>query len=706
MKVVISRLKHWVPLIIVLVILAFALNNCVYYNTFYNARKAFNEAEKARKGTKRSRRSGGAGGYKKAIEKSLKVIEDYPNSKYYDDALYVLTVSYYHTKQHSRSERRAREILANHPDSKYAHEAKLYLAKAKLELRDIANAMDIFQEIFEGDFARDFKVEAALALTTYYIDNRHYADAEPYLLALRDSLGTDEDRKLAQHYLADGYFERFHHQEALGAYLQLLGMDPDMEDKYVALFRAAVCSYRLQRIDEAQDYLRTLIDDELYFDSLGVLKLKLAEGYEYDEDLAQAEETYNEILEVEQNRKVRAEAFWNLGLMYQYDYDDLTQAKEYYDSTTQLSRGSEIGGEALQKSSDIGKRESYKLQVETIDSTATQDIIDETAYTQYQLAELYWFQLYKPDTAILEMKYVADSFPTAYDAPKAMIALSEMVRKHEKDSVKADSILRQVLLDYPASDYVPQALELLGLKGTPADTGYAGVYFNRAESFLVDEETPDSARSYYQIVVDRFPDSKYYLQSRFALIWLTEMYDSPGDSSVILAYNELVDSFPDTEWATLARKRTQYAPAPTVPDDAEADTMPAVQYEQPGFLPEGEEDTASTYVDPLEAVYIDPDGEKIMNHPYGPIRVEEEFIYPTEAYRLAWEGDLYFQIFLDFSGEVEDYVFMIKSPSEEINRRAEATVASMTFDPSRIPEPIQGNWMVYKFRVTLPDHLR
>ena len=543
-----------------------------------------------------------------------------------------------------------------------------------------------------------------MALTTYYIDNRDYADAEPYLLALRDSLGTDEDQRMAQHYLADGYFERFHHQEALGAYLQLLGMDPDMEDKYTALFRAAVCSYRLQRIDEGQDYLRTLIDDGLYFDSLGVLKLKLAEGYEYDEDLAQAEETYLEILEEEQNRRVRAEAFWNLGLMYQYDYDDLARAKEYYDSTKQSNPSSEIGKEALQASSDIGKRESYKLRVETVDSTATQDMIDEAAYTQYQLAELYWFQLYKPDTAILEMKYVADSFPTAYDAPKAMIALAEMVRDHEKDSVKAESILRKVLQDYPASDYLPQALELLALKGTPADTGYAGVYLARAESFLADEENPDSARSYYQIVVDRFPDSKHYLQSRFALIWLTEVYDSPGDSSIVLAYNELVDSFPGTEWATLARQRTQYRPAPKIPDDAEADTMLAMDDGLDEFGEEG--DTASTYVDPLEAVYLDPDGRKIQNLLYDPIRVVEEFIYPTEAYRLAWEGDLYFQIFLDFSGEVDDYVFMIKSPSEEINRRAEAALASMSFDPSRIPGPLQGTWMVYKFRITLPDHLR
>jgi len=41
----------------------------------------------------------------------------------------------------------------------------------------------------------------------------------------------------------------------------------------------------------------------------------------------------------------------------------------------------------------------------------------------------------------------------------------------------------------------------------------------------------------YRYVVDNYPDSKYYLQARFAPIWLTEMYESPGDSSVIMAYD-------------------------------------------------------------------------------------------------------------------------------------------------------------------------
>ena len=54
--------------------------------------------------------------------------------------------------------------------------------------------------------------------------------------------------KTAQGYIADAYFNTYQFQDALGAYLQLLALEPDKEEKYHVLVNAATCSYRLQRI--------------------------------------------------------------------------------------------------------------------------------------------------------------------------------------------------------------------------------------------------------------------------------------------------------------------------------------------------------------------------------------------------------------------------------------------------------------------------
>jgi len=688
----------------------------VYFNTFFNAKKAFNAAEKVRKSSPTGR--GAQSDYKTAIEKARKIVDNHPNSKYYDDALYILAVSYYQTNQFSRAERRFRELLANYAESQYTREVTVYLAKTKLRLGDVDDGMELFETIFNADYDRTYKAEAAIALGEFNIGEKEFELSRSYFMAVRDSLGDETQKRTAQTYIADGYFESFQFNEALGAYLQLLGMNPDKKDEYLALYRSAVCSYRLLRIDDGLEYLNRLIENDIYYDSLGALKLMVAEGYEYDDDLTLAEEMYEEVAGSAEDKLNQAEAFYRLGLIYQYDYDDLKQAKEYYDKAVSASRTSDHGREALQRSSDIGKLETFAKSID-IDSSASQEQIDDAGFTQYLLAELYWFQLNKPDTAILEMQYLIDSFPTAYDVPKAMIALSQMYREHYEDERAADSLLKLMLTEYARTDFVPEALDILGLRGTAADTGYPAFYFHRAEDFLVDEQNYDSAAYYYQYVVDSFPDSKYHLQARFNEIWMNEMYRSPGDSSVIYAYEEFRDSFPGTMLAKEASRRLKYSPSRvTQKRSSDEETEDETRTTPADTIQDEQREDTTGYVDPLQALYIGPEGDTVTDITAGPIQVEEPFEFPTEAYTMEDRAIyLYFQILVDFSGKVVDYVLKIRSPIEELNERASETVASMTFDPLEVSQLVsrfelkpsadgRGYWLVYKYLVEKPDFLR
>ena len=697
---------------------AILIGGCgAYFNTFYNAKKAFDEAESTRKDTKPGQVERiQTGKYQTAIDKSLKIVEDHPSSKYYDDAVFVLGVSYYYTQDYSSAERRFREILTTYPDSKFARDSRLYLAKSMLAQEDVDEAMEIFEDLFTSDMKKRFKTEAAVALGEFYFTQGNYELSNQYFLAVRDSLGDDEQKKVAQVYIADGLLNQFLWDDALSAYLQILGMDPSPNQKYHALFNAALASYRLQRINTGQDYLRTLAEDELYYDSLAALKLRIAEGYDWENDLDNAVEVYTEVAEQALQNHYKAEAYLQLGLIHQFEYDELEEAKEFYDEAVKAARSTDAGQLALQLSSDIGKLETFALDPE-IDSTASQTKIDEAAYTQYQLAELYWFQLRKPDTAMMEMQYVVDSFPSAYDAPKAMIALGQMAWQRDPDSSRGDSILNTMLERYPHSDFVPEALELLDLKGTPADTGYAEYYLHKAEDFYVEEMNIDSAQYYYQKIVDDFPDSRYYVQAEFALIWLTEQYESPGDSSVYHAYQTFVDSFPGTEWASLAGSRLSYQPprqtmAPQNQQLAqEGDTSGMGQDDLTAKANEGllsTDDDAGTYGAQIDSLYNDPTGQRAVDLPNNVEIVEtrQPFEYPEEAFTSKWEGELWFQIRLDFSGEVSEFVQKTFAPIEEINIRAQEAIQSTTFDMRLIPPDLLNRYFMYKFKVFLPDHLR
>ncbi len=687
----------------------------VYYNTFFNAKKAFNSAESKREDSKTG--TGGETDYRRAIEKATKVVENFPNSKYYDDAVRILAISYYHTKQYSRAERRFRELLADYPESQWVKEATLYLAKSRLQLDEVEDANAIFEDIFQKDFPKESKAEAATALGEYYFDNEEYELSQKYFLAVRDSLGNDVQKRTAQMYVADAHYELFRYRDALGAYLQVLGMDPDAGEKYHATYRAALCSYQLQRITDGMAYLDGLVEDEQYFDSLGILQLTIGTGHEYDDDLAAAEAMYMKVINSTERKAWIADAYYRLGLIYQFQYDNLQEAKSYYDKSVEASRTGDIGRDALQRSSDIGKLSTYTPK--HLDSTATQTAIDDAGYTQYLLGELYWFNLGKPDSAIAEMQYLVDSLPTAYVVPKGLIALAQMRREYLGDSLGADSLLRLVVTQHVGSDYIPEALALLGLNGTAADTGYAEQHIRRAEHFLVDEKNIDSARVHYQYVVDHFPDSKYNLTAKFATIWLTEMYQSPGDSSVIVAYQTFVDSFPGTDFAREARSRLGQARSqptsgnrPTVAEEGDTTRQQAMKADTAGS------DTTGGYIDPREALYYRPNGDTLADIKLEPVDTAEVFEFPERAStgdRYDWT--LYYQILVDFSGRVIDYELKIPSEVEEINERASLTVASLTFEAIEVSNRVvdaglkespdkKGHWFVYQFKVTKPEHLR
>ena len=312
-----------------------------------------------------------------------------------------------------------------------------------------------------------------------------------------------------------------------------------------------------------------------------------------------------------------------------------------------------------------------------------------------------------------------------------MLALSSMYREHLEDTVGADSILQEAYAKYAHTDYAPEIFRALNLKATPADTGYPEYYFRLAEDFLIDSNNVDSAKYYYQYVVDSFPTSKFALQARFNTVWIVENYQHPGDSSVIFAYEQIIDSFPGTDQANAAEKRLTYTPPKKrtyIVKEADK-TDDSIANKRPGEVitvaPKvtDEQDTIGRYIDPKERIYKGPKGEPLILLDIRPIETRVDFEYPPEASSVeGYQFEVYFQILLDFSGRVADYVLKSPAPHDEINRRVEKTVASMSFDPLEVnreltrksemvtlpedQEDERGRWYVYKFIVEKPDYLK
>ncbi len=120
-------MKRFIPVVILLL-----ATGCVYFNTFYNAKKYFNEAEKNYQKTQRitpkERKA-----YQKVIEKCSKILEFYPDSKYVDDALYLMAISYLRIGDRTKAKRKFEELFTFYPKSEYVPRAKIEYARLLIE---------------------------------------------------------------------------------------------------------------------------------------------------------------------------------------------------------------------------------------------------------------------------------------------------------------------------------------------------------------------------------------------------------------------------------------------------------------------------------------------------------------------------------------------------------------------------------------------
>lgn len=958
-------LKRVIPILAVLALtLNFSSCSCIYFNTFHNIRKNYNAAEDTRKKDNREKASPAeTKQYNDAITKASKVLERHPNSSWVDDALFIIGSSYYRLGDFDKSARKFKELFANFPQSEYISPARLLYAKDKLQLEEDAEGVVLFEEILSKERNKEMRAEAARSLGQYYFDEKEYAKAIVYFQALLDSLGQERDKLNALSYMADGYFDLFRFGKAYDNYEEALKHDPDTLQMYRFSFRMAQCDYFLNRFQDGLAKLGELAKKEYYpLDSLASIRLMMARGYEWDGELDDAITTYEKVIEENPKKEAAAIAYYELGLIYQYDLEDLNRALHYYAKARDEKSKSSIYTDAVKRASTLTLLQQYSEadtlivrpgtakpdsassgkapggaesvfdttgvgpetveervdtiavtipyayvppeaaetevptgEVDTIDvtipyayvspeaeppaaepaqpaipaaipppepvdtihviipyappepddpnridtvyvavplepedtvhivipyalpesaaeasareannvetavpmSNAThimgfpptetnqaaqgsgaagqekadakrppqgkdkkesavsdstqaaiaaaqtlQDRIDQAGLNLFHLGELFYVDLEKPDSALHAFATLLERYPDSRSAPNALIAMAQIRRNDYADTAGADSLLRLVLRNYRGYDEVQEVIGLLGLAGTVADSGYASIVYNRAESFLEQfravDSTPyylqveadsgvdvvrerkgsdyvrslrliDSAQTYFRRVIDGFPHSEYNVQARYALLTIFENYLAPEDSTNIERYEAFADSFANTSFASSVSAKLAAFRAPLRKSTPGKDEGQETDSTALAAADSTAADSTRTPFDTLSGVsrfIADEQGNQLPPAQEYFLREEVPFKYPLEAVAYNIEDKLYFHIRIDFSGEVVEAKLMNQTQSRELNERVTETVENTKFDTGKMPSELFDHWFYYTYTVTIPPEYR
>jgi TonB family protein len=404
----------------------------------------------------------------------------------------------------------------------------------------------------------------------------------------------------------------------------------------------------------------------------------MAEGILLSGKTQEAIQEYENIIKDHPKTEHSATALYQLGMIYQDGFGDLIKAKEMFDSCKIECPASKIAQEAIGKSANISKVEEYQKELSAEES-------EKSSKALFLLAELYFTQMNQPDSALTEYLVLADKYPQSEYAAKCLYAAAWILENIKHDSTQAENICKRILKDYPGSDYLKPAMEFLKVSYDSLEADNPEREYLKAEKMLLEYEDADSAAVLYNGIIQRFPLSTYAGKAAYAIAWITEYYANPGDSTVALAYQRVIDQYPNSEYADAARLKLGRAPTGRTP------STPPPQPEKP---PEQQPDTSQ----------IDTTSSSEPTIPMAPQPLKRGvFVYPESEKESGIKGRVGFKIIIDFEGKVLDAVSLNKTGNYWIDEAAKKAAMETTFDPQKIDATLLGGWFLYDVEVIPPN---
>jgi TonB family protein len=668
----------------IILILSLLFVSCTYYNTFYNAKKSFKEGEKTQKGLAAGVKSTAANQkYEEAIKKASKVLIFHPKSKWADDALFLIGRAYYNMGEYAKAQRKFEELLASFPKSKFADDCHYYVSLCQYKSGNELDAIQSLKLLVQSSKAEKKKrAEAAFLLGGMYFEREEYDDAVSHYRQLVENYKKDTLAVFAQARIGESFWLKKDYAEAKEAYAQVEKYDPKPEMLFDSKFKSGECCYLMGSFEEGMKIFTGLSNETKYPEKLPLVKLKIIEGILLSDSTQEAIQEYDKIVKDYPKTEHSATALYQLGMIYLEKFGDLKKAKELFDSCKAESPQSKIAHEALTKSANIAKVEEYQTELSAEET-------EKSCNALFLLAEFYLAQMNQPDSALAEYLLLAAKHPESEYASKSLYAAAWILENIKKDTTGAKEVYERILKDYSGSDYLKPALEFLKISPDSFEVSNPERKYLKAEKMLFEYENVDSALVLYNGIIQEFPQSIYAGKSAYAIAWITEYYANPGDSTVILAYQKVIDQYPNSEYAEAARLKLGLASTMGTPP-------PPPQQQKP---PE-QSTPDSTQVDTTKT---DTTSSSESSIPMAPEPLKRgEFVYPESEKESGIQGKVGLKIMIDFEGKVIDAALVNKTGNYWIDEAAKQAALKTTFDPQKIDAKLLGGWFLYDVEVIPP----
>ena len=279
-----------------------------------------------------------------------------------------------------------------------------------------------------------------------------YSDAAASYAKALDTAKERHQRSDALRRMGDAYLASDRPDTAAAVYARCLKVEDRGKQRLdVALSRADALR-QARHYQEAIDFLE---DWKVYAAAEsreGDLRLRLYECMALGGRVPEAIAGYRGLVEKFPRTPVAYEAQFRIGYLYEANLQDYDNAGLEYDKL-KAQPTSQFSDLALRRSQSLATLRHYR-QTMASDTTQTK------AAAAFMLAELYYFQLDKPESALIEYREVERQYPKSIYAAKSAYARLWIAAHDKGDTLGAMALTDTMVAQYHGTRYAESALYL------------------------------------------------------------------------------------------------------------------------------------------------------------------------------------------------------------------------------------------------------
>jgi TolA-binding protein len=447
------RTPHQRPQILAALLLV-TFTGCAYYNTFYLAKRYFREGQKAQERSILDTPAPEASGkYDGVIRQCAKILVDYPKSKWVDDAVYYMGAALYGKGDYPGAIKKFGELRASFPKSPYVPDSKLMEALSLYRRRDYVEAETMFRKVETEHPNLKRKWELYYYGAENEVGLRNYPAALAWYKRAAETAQKKRERANALRRMGDAHMATKDYQGAQADYAQALeheGIGSRRLD--LALLRGNALE-QLKRYNEALEWYDRWKPDAVNERRDGELQIRRYALYAQIGRANEAIEGYKGLVDRYPHSAIAYEAQFRLGYLYESQLGDFEDAGREYEKLKSEPAPSEFQAQAGRRASNLATIKQYR-------STLLADTTQARARAAFLLAEIYYFQIERVDSALIQYEAVERGFQTSPYAAKAAFARLWIQTHDRGDTLAAAALTDTIAGRYRKTRYAESALYL------------------------------------------------------------------------------------------------------------------------------------------------------------------------------------------------------------------------------------------------------